>query len=149
MPEDPDDYLTAIDVQINFKVNQWPENAKNARAGKLAMWSLGWSAGAPDPDTFLALGFGPNKGAPNYARFENRAYDKYYVTQRTTPNSPEREAAILELKRLFVAYMPYKFHGHRIVNDVMHPWLIGYRRHPYGRDFLKHIDVDMTVRPRF
>jgi ABC-type transport system substrate-binding protein len=141
-------HLTAIDVQINFKVNQWPENAKSARAGKLAMWSLGWSAGAPDPDTFLALGFGPNKGAPNYARFENRAYDKYYVTQRTTPNSPEREAAILELKRLFVAYMPYKFHGHRIVNDVMHPWLIGYRRHPYGRDFLKHIDVDMMARPR-
>ena len=54
----------------------------------------------------------------------------------------------LELKRLFAAYMPYKFHGHRIVNDVMHPWLIGYRRHPYGRDFFKHIDVDMSVRPR-
>ena len=140
-------HLKAVGLRISFSVNQWPENAKSARAGKLMMWQLGWSAGAPDPDTFLALGFGPNKGAPNYARFQDKVFDKYYVTQRTTPNGPEREAAILELKRLFLAYMPYKFHGHRIVNDVMHPWLIGYRRHPYGRDFFKHIDVDMSVRP--
>lgn len=140
-------HLNAVGVRVTFNVNQWPENAKNARAGKLMMWQLGWSAGAPDPDTFCALGFGPNKGAPNYARFENKAFDRHYIAQRTTPNGPEREAAILELKRLYVAYMPYKFHGHRIVNDVMHPWLVGYRRHPYGRDFFKHIDVDMAIRP--
>ena len=140
-------HLTAVGLQVRFNINQWPENAKNARAGKLMIWLLGWSATAPDPDTFVALGFGPNKGAPNYARFQNETFDKYYVTQRTTPNGPEREAALLELKRLFVAYMPYKFHGHRIVNDVMHPWLIGYRRHPYARDFFKYVDVDMALRP--
>ena len=140
-------HLTAVGLQVRFNINQWPENAKSARAGKLMIWLLGWSATAPDPDTFVALGFGPNKGAPNYARFQNETFDKYYVTQRTTPNGPEREAALLELKRLFVAYMPYKFHGHRIVNDVMHPWLIGYRRHPYARDFFKYVDVDMSLRP--
>ena len=139
-------HLTAIGLRVDFRVNQWPENAKNARAGTLMMWQLGWSAVVPDADTFLALGYGPNKGAPNYSRFVNREFDKYYLLQRMTPDGPEREAAIRELKRLFVAYMPYKFHGHRFVNDVMHPWLIGYRRHPYARDFFKHVDVDMTIR---
>jgi hypothetical protein len=46
------------------------------------------------------------------------------------------------MKRLFVAYMPYKVHGHRFVNDLSQPRLIGYRRHPFARDFFKWVDVD-------
>jgi len=53
---------------------------------------------------------------------------------------------IREMKRLFVVYMPYKLHGHRYINDVTQPWLIGYRRHPFARDFFKYIDVDPTAR---
>jgi ABC-type transport system substrate-binding protein len=135
-------HMTAIGLKMDFRVNQWPENAKNARAGKLMMWQLGWSASAPDADTFFAIAFGPNRGAPNYARFANAQYDRLYDIQRTVGDGTEREAAMFELKRLFVTYLPYKVHGHRFVNDVMHPWLIGYRRHPYGRDFFKYIDVD-------
>lgn len=139
-------HMTALGLRMDFRVNQWPENAKNARAGKLMMWQLGWSAGAPDADTFFAVAYGPNKGAPNYSRFVNAEYDRLYLVQRTAPDGPERSAAIRELKRLFVTYMPYKVHGHRFVNDVMHPWLVGYRRHPYARDFFKHIDVDPAGR---
>jgi ABC-type transport system substrate-binding protein len=139
--------MTALGLRIEFRVNQWPENAKNARAGKLMMWQLGWSASAPDADTFFAVAFGPNKGAPNYSRFVNKEYDRLYELQRTTPDGREREAAMFELKRIFVTYMPYKVHGHRFVNDVMHPWLVGYRRHPYARDFFKYVDIDAGTRP--
>ena len=58
----------------------------------------------------------------------------------------EREATIREMKRLFVAYMPYKVHGHRYINDLNQPWLIGYRRHPFARDFFKHVDIDDSAR---
>ena len=60
--------------------------------------------------------------------------------------APSERAAIREMKRLFNAYMPYKIHGHRYVNDVSHPWLVGYRRHPFARDFFKYVDIDVTVR---
>jgi ABC-type transport system substrate-binding protein len=139
-------HMKAIGLRMEFRVNQWPENAKNARAGKLMMWQLGWSASAPDADTFFAVAFGPNKGAPNYARFVNAEYDRLYEIQRTIADGPERAAAMRELKRIFVTYLPYKVHGHRFVNDVMHPWLVGYRRHPYARDFFKYIDVDPSAR---
>ena len=138
-------HMTAIGLKMEFRVNQWPENSKNARSGKLMMWTLGWSATAPDADTFFAIAFGPNKGSPNYARFVNAAYDRSYEIQRTTGDGPEREAAMRELKRIWVTFMPYKVHGHRFVNDVMHPWLVGYRRHPYARDFFKYVDVDPSV----
>ena len=121
---------------------------KNARAGRLMIWLLGWSATGSDPDSFLALGNSRDIGATNIARFKLEEYDRLYDQQRQMPDGPERNAVIHEMKRWFLTYMPYKIHGHRFVNDVMHPWLIGYRRHPFARDFFKHIDVDMTARPR-
>jgi ABC-type transport system substrate-binding protein len=138
--------LDALGLRVQFRVNQWPENAKAARAGKLMIWLLGWTAGGPDPDSFLALGLSRNIGGSNYARFRLPEYDRLYDRQRQLPDGAERDAVIREMKRLFNVYMPYKVHGHRYVNDVMHSWLAGYHRHPFARDFFKYVDVDTAVR---
>jgi ABC-type transport system substrate-binding protein len=138
--------LDGLGIRVDFKVNQWPENAKNARAGTLMVWTLGWSAGGPDPDSFLALGLSRNIGGSNYARFNRPEYDRLYDLQRQMPDGPERDRVVHEMKRLFVTYMPYKIHGHRYVNDLTQPWLIGYRRHPFARDFFKWIDIDASAR---
>jgi len=140
--------LDRLGVRVVFTVNQWPENLKAARAGKLMMWSLGYSATTPDPDDFLGLGAAQNIGASNYARFRLPQYDSLYDRQRQLADGPERDRAIFEMKRLFVAYMPYKVHGHRFVNDLSQPRLIGYRRHPFARDFFKYIDIDDAAAER-
>jgi ABC-type transport system substrate-binding protein len=138
--------LDGLGIQVAFKVNQWPENMKAARSGKLMIWLLGWSAGSPDPDSFLALGLSRNIGGSNVARFNLPEYDRLYDRQRQMPDGPERFAVMRDMKRIFNAYMPYKIHGHRFVNDVSHPWLIGYRRHPFARDFFKYVDIDPEAR---
>jgi ABC-type transport system substrate-binding protein len=140
--------LTRIGLRVRFDIGQWPENAKAARVGKLMMWALGWSAGQPDASTFYDLGFSPNIGAANYARLQLPAYDELYRRQNELPNGPERLAVMREMNRLMVAYMPYKFHGHRIGNGFIHPWVIGYRRHPFYRDWFKWIDIDAARRAR-
>jgi ABC-type transport system substrate-binding protein len=134
--------LDALGVRVTFQVNQWPENLKAARAGKLMIWLLGNTASAPDSDDFLRMGVSRDIGAYNFARFRNTRYDELYERQRQLADGPERDAAIFEMKRIQVAYMPYKVHGHRFVNDLSHPRLIGYRRHPFARDFFKYIDID-------
>jgi ABC-type transport system substrate-binding protein len=138
--------MSAVGINIQFKPAKWPENLKNSRAGKLMMWRVGWSAAQPDGDTFLALGYGPNKGQANHSRFDLPAYNRLYATQRTLPDGPEREALFFEAKKLFVAYSPYKLVGHRIETSVFHPWVIGFRRHPFMRDFWKYVDIDPEVR---
>ncbi len=140
--------MTAVGLQIDFKPAKWPENLKNSRAGKLMMWRVGWVAAQPDGDTFLALGYGPNKGQANHARFDLPAFDRLYAQQRTIPDGAERDALFHEAKRLFAAYAPYKFLGHRIETAVYHPWVIGFRRHPFMRDFWKYIDIDPELRAR-
>ena len=57
------------------------------------MWGVGWSAGAPDGDSFLGLRYGPNKGQANHARFDLPAFNALYERQRVLPDGPEREAA--------------------------------------------------------
>ena len=139
--------LDHLGVRVTFRVNQWPENLKAARSGKLMIWLLGYTASGADSDAFLGLAVSKNIGTSNFARFRNAAYDKLYNRQRQLPDGAERDAMINEMKRIWVAYMPYKVHGHRFVNDLSHPRLIGYRRHPFARDFFKHLDIDDTHAP--
>jgi ABC-type transport system substrate-binding protein len=137
--------MDAIGIRIEFKVAKWPENLKASRAGKLMMWGVGWSAGAPDGDTFLALGYGPNKGQANHARFDLPAFNRLYEQQRLLPDGPERAAAMAEAKKLMIAYMPYKIHVHRISTDLAHPWVRGYHRNIFVREFWKYVDIDVAA----
>lgn len=140
--------MTAVGIRIDFKAAKWPENLKNSRAGKLMMWRVGWSAAQPDGDTFLALGYGPNKGQANHARFDLPAFNKLYEAQRMLPDGAEREQVFHQAKKLFVAYAPYKLLGHRIDTAVSHPWVVGFRKHPFMRDFYKYVDIDLDAKAR-
>ncbi|MBL0728999.1 ABC transporter substrate-binding protein [Piscinibacter sp. HJYY11] len=136
--------MEAIRVRIAFKVANWPDNLKASTGGKLMMWGVGWSAGAPDGETFLALGDGNSKGQSNKSRFDLPAYNRAFQHQKGLPNGPERQAAMDEAQRLIVAYAPYKFHVHRIFSDLSHPWVIGYHRNNFVREFWKWIDIDVA-----
>jgi ABC-type transport system substrate-binding protein len=137
--------MDAIGLRIDFKVAKWPEQLKASRAGKLMMWGVGWSAGQPDADTFLALGYGPNKGQANHARFDLAAFNQLYERQRVLPDGPERQALIDRAKKLMIAYMPYKVHVHRISTDLWHPWVLGFDRNLFVRDFWKYLDIDAAT----
>ena len=140
--------MAALGVRIVFRISQWPENLKASRAGKLMMWIVGWSVGSPDGDGFLQLGYGPNKGQANHARFDLPAFNAVYERQKKLPDGPERQAAMDEAQRLMIAYMPYKVHVHRIFTDLAHPWVIGYHRNIFLREFWQYVDVDPALQAR-
>ena len=138
----------AIGIRSKPLIRQWPEHLKASRAGKLMMWGLGFSANAPDAEAQLAMGYGPNKGQANHARFDLPAFNALYQRQRQLPDGPERLALINEAKRLMIAYMPYKVHTHRIWTDLTQPWVKGHDRNLFVRDFWKYLDVDPAERAR-
>jgi ABC-type transport system substrate-binding protein len=134
--------MDALNIRIEFKVAKWPEHLKASRAGKLMMWGVGWNGAVPDGDTFLGLAYGPNKGQSNHARFDLPAYNALYERQRRLPDGPERLALMTEAQKLLVAYMPLKIHVHRVFTDLAHPWVKGYHRNIFVREFYKYVDVD-------
>jgi ABC-type transport system substrate-binding protein len=140
--------MDALGIRFETPIGKWPEQLKQARAGKLMMWSLGFTSPLPDNEDFLALGYGPDKGEGNFARFEHPAFDALYAKSRLLPDGPERLALMQEAVKYLVAYMPYKFIAHRVLNDLMHPWVSGYKRHPFMREFWKYVDVDPAAQAR-
>ncbi len=139
--------MDAAGIKIVFKPAKWPENLKSARAGKLMMWGLGYSASTPDGGGSLGIVYGPEKGQFNLARFQNDEYDALYKKQRLMADGPERLAIMQQLVKMMVAYMPIKFAVHRLRTDLTQPWLVGYRRHPVAREFWKFVDIDTSKLP--
>ena len=139
--------MDAIGVRMVFKTAQWPENLKASRAGKLMMWGVSWSGG-PDGEQFLLLGQGAGKGQANHARFDLPEYNRLFDLQRRLPDGPQRLAVMTEMKKLMVAYMPYKGHVHRIWTDLAQPWVVGYHRNVFVREFWSYVDIDAAERAR-
>ena len=140
--------MTAINIKIEFKPAKWPENLKGSRAGSLMMWGLGGLAADPDGLGAFQKYHSKQIGGQNQARFKNARMDQLYDTLDGMPDSPERMTLFDEAKKLSVVYAPYKIHVHRYVNDLAHPWVIGYRRPLFWQDYWQYLDIDLDKLPK-
>ncbi len=140
--------MAQLGVRFKFKIGKFPEQLKAANAGKLQMWQAGWVGTTPDGDTFVAMGSSASKGKANKPRFDLPAFEAIYEQQKALPDGPERAALLTELQRLLVAYAPYKFHVHKIWTDMAQPWVRGYSRNIFVRDFWKYVDIDLAALPK-
>ena len=138
----------AVGVRIEFKPAKWPENLKAARAGKLMVWRVGSSAAAPDGQPALDRMASGHVGGQNLARFRNAQFDAIYNRMRVLPDGPERLELFTEAKRIAVAYAPYKSSVHRILTDLMQPWVYGYRRPPYWQHWWQYVDIDAEAQAK-
>ncbi len=136
--------LAAIGIRMKVSIAKWPENLKQARAGKLMMWRAGWNAAAPDAENFVGLAYGPNAGQSNLSRFKLKELDDILEKQRLLPDNDERKALMQQAAKLIVAYAPYKVHTHQIYTDMYQPWLIGAKRNIFVRDFWRYVDIDTS-----
>ena len=134
--------MDRIGVRISFRVAQWQENIKAARAGKLMMWNTGWVAALPDGQYFLDLLYGPNAGQSNTPRFSLPAFDRLYEQQQALPDGLERTAVIQRAMQLSVAHMPYVPTYHPLALYLTQGHVHGFRPHPFARDFWRWMDVD-------
>jgi len=140
--------LAAIGIRTKTSINQWPEQLKQARAGKLQVWALGGSASNPDGLGSLMRLDSTQWGGQNLARFKNAEADAVYQQLSALPDGPEREAAFRRLQLIAAAYMPYKNNVHRISTDMWHPWVDGVRRPVFWNDWYHMVDIDLAKKPK-
>jgi ABC-type transport system substrate-binding protein len=136
-----------VGIRVEFEIQQWPAHMKQALAGSLQIWALGSSAVDPDGQTSLQRLYGPQSGQANLARFKLPAFDRLYEQMQSLPDGPEREKLFLEAKRIVAAYMPYRYQVHRIANELLHPWVFGYRRSIFWNNWWHMVDVDPARKP--
>jgi len=139
--------MKALGIRTESKIAQWPENLKAARAGKLAMWSVGGSADAPDAIGALARYDSREFGGQNMARFKMPAFDKLYDQLQAIADGPERAALFDQAQKIALAFAPYKFKLNRLSTDMSYPQLIGYRHPVFWQEFWHYVDIDDSLRP--
>ncbi len=138
--------MDSLGIRLEIRAGQWPEQLKAARAGQLMIWQLAYSATSPDVQPGLELLYGPSSGGQNLGRFRHARYDAIFDQMQALPDGPQRLALLREAQKIVVAYAPHKYNVHRIVNDLNHPWVVGYRRPLFGNQFWQYVDIDRRAR---
>ena len=138
--------MQAIGLKMIWNNAKWPDLNKQSQLGKLAMWQLAWSADYPDAENFFQSLYGKNIGESNRAKFKLPAFDQLYEQARMMPPSSERNKLYSEMSRLVAAYAPWIPIVHRLRNDVVQPWVIGYLKHPILSAPWLFMDVDESKR---
>jgi len=139
--------LDEIGVRTTFTTSKWAEHLKAARAGKLQIWSLASSAVDPDGQGAFDRFHGPQSGSQNLARFKNAELDAIIDKMDALPDGPERLELFRRAKLIAAAFAPYKSTVHRISTDMLHPWVVGYRRPLFWQEWWHMVDVDLAKRP--
>jgi ABC-type transport system substrate-binding protein len=134
--------LDAVGLRAEFRTAKWPENLKAGRSGKLQIWALASGASGGDGQGMITRYYGPQAGNQNIARFRLPALDAIHERMTVLPDGPERLQLFEQAKKIAVAYMPYKLHSHRLVADMMHPGLTGWRRPLFWNEWWHFVDVE-------
>jgi ABC-type transport system substrate-binding protein len=134
--------LQDVGIRTKSSVGQWPEQLKQARAGKLQVWALGGTASNPDGIDGLMRFDSTQWGGQNFARFKLAEFDAVYRQLSALPDGPERDALFRRAQMLAAAWLPYKINVHRISTDMWHPWVDGLRRPLFGQEWWHMVDID-------
>ena len=138
--------LEAIGIRITIKKAPVPELRKLGKQGKLQMRLDGWQADYPDAENFFQLLYGPNAGQANYSRFALAQFDRMYEQTAAMPDSPERDALYRKMSKLVLVYAPWRLAVHRLQNHLIHPWVAGYKKHPFVQTHWRYLDIDVARR---
>jgi ABC-type transport system substrate-binding protein len=134
--------LERIKVKVVFDVSKFGDNLKAAKACKLMMWGAAWSADYPDGENFMQLLYGPNTGQSNNACYESKSFDALFEKSRLMPDSPERRRLYLEMTRQMEVDGAWRIGVSRLRNQLIRPWVLGYKKHPILHAEWQYIDID-------
>jgi ABC-type transport system substrate-binding protein len=140
--------MDAIGVRMEVETAKWPDLRKKSKLGKLQNWHVAWGADYPDGENFYQLLYGPNCGSSNDGCFELPEFDALYEQAAATPPGPARTQIYNRMARLVTVYAPWKLHSHRKRNQLVHAWVLGWRKHPFLHEGYKYVDIDPARRAR-
>jgi len=140
--------LEAVGIRVEVMVEKWPDLRKKSKLGKLSNWHLAWNYDYPDAENGLQLLYGPNCGSSNDGCFQLKAYDRLYEQAAALPPGPERTRIYGEMVRLIAAYAPWKSFVHRKRDQMVQPWVLGWRKHNFIHDAYRYVDIDLDLRAK-
>ena len=137
--------MDAIGIRMLFEPGKFADTLKAAKACHVMMWQASWTADYPDGDNFMQLLYGPNTGESNNGCYESKAYDALYEKSLTLPpTSVERNNLFIDMSRQIEVDGAWNLHSSPIRNQLIRPWVKGYKKHPILQAEFVYMDVDVA-----
>ena len=135
--------MDAISVRIEFDAGKFSDHLKQSKACQLMMWGAAWTADYPDGENFMQLLYGPNTGQSNNGCYESKSFDAIYDRMRAmSPDRPERNRLFLDMTRQMEVDGAWSMHVSRERNQMIRPWVKGYKKHPILHGEWLYMDLD-------
>ena len=140
--------LDSIGIHLEIHKDRFADLLKLEKRCRLMMHTAAWIADYPDGDNFMQLLYGPNTRQSNNACYQSPEFDKLYEKSRTLPDGPERTRLYRAMARRVEVDTAWIMSDSRVRNMLMHPWVIGFRKHPALHEEWMYIDFDSSVGKR-
>jgi ABC-type transport system substrate-binding protein len=134
--------MDVIGIRMEFDQGRFADHLKRAKACQLTMWGASWLADYPDGENFMQLLYGPNTGQSNNGCYQSKAFDALYEKMLKLPDSPERNRLFLEMTRQMEVDGAWSLHVSRERNQLIWPWVKGYKKHPILHSEFIYMDVE-------
>jgi oligopeptide transport system substrate-binding protein len=141
--------MAAVGIRMTFnKVEKLPDLRRQAQLGRVQCFTYGWIADYPDGENFLQLFWSKSIGGANYSLFSLPEYDRLYEQAKAMPDSPERTELYRRMVHLLWVYNPWRVNSLFRYTILIQPWVIGYKKHPFGHEPWRYLDIDLSKLPK-
>jgi oligopeptide transport system substrate-binding protein len=137
-------YLDVIGIKFVSEKEKFADSIKREKRCQIQSRGAAWIADYPDGDNFIQLLYSKNIGESNNGCYKSEAFDKLYEQSARLPDGPERDKLYLEMQRQFEADTPWMMGVSRYRNQLIQPWVIGYKKHPILLAEWMYFDVNMA-----
>jgi len=104
---------TNLNISVKLEVVPFAQLVENILTGKANFFRSGWQADYPSPENFLALFYGKGvpkslneKSYPNFARYVNPEFDKYYEFGLAAKSTEDANNYFLQAEKILMEDAP-------------------------------------------
>jgi len=135
--------MKAIGLRMQINNAPFAELLKQANAGQLQVFDLGYRSPSPSGFAILATLWGKAPTDTNHSHFRNADYDAGYEAFLRTPPGPTRNAIARRMSDVVAAYAPIVYRSYPVGNAFLQPWVKGYYPANFGFNW-KYLDIDLA-----
>ena len=136
--------MEAIGIRYESEKEKFADSIKREKRCQITIRGAAWIADYPDGDNFTQLLYSKNIGESNNGCYSSPMYDKLYEQSTQLPDGPERDRVYLEMQKQFEADTPWVLGVTRYRNQLINPWIVGYKKHPVLLAEWLYYDVNMA-----
>ena len=136
--------MDVIGIRYEAEKEKFADSIKREKRCQISIRGAAWIADYPDGDNFMQLLYSKNIGESNNGCYKSSAFDNLYEQSALLPDGPERDKLYIDMQKQFEADTPWVLGVTRYRNQMIYPWVIGYKKHPILLSEWMYFDVNMA-----